>query len=140
MALMYLLDTNTISEVEKVPPNPYVVAQLNQHHRQIGLAAISWHEILYGYHRLPESKRKQRIQNFITRTISSRIPILAYDAAAAKWFAIERARLTGIGRTPSYSDGQIAAIADTNNLTLVTRNVADFSDFNGLTIENWFEG
>lgn len=140
MALIYLLDTNTISEMEKVPPNPNVVAQLNQHYRQIGLAAISWHEILYGYHRLPESRRKQRVQNFIDRTVTSRVPILAYDAAAAKWFAIERARLTKIDRTPSYPDGQIAAIAATNNLTLVTRNISDFVDFDGLRVENWFDG
>lgn len=35
-------------------------------------------------------------------------------------------------------DGQIAAIAVVNNLTLVTRNTDDFVDFAGLTVENWF--
>jgi tRNA(fMet)-specific endonuclease VapC len=33
----------------------------------------------------------------------------------------------------------IASIAATNGLTLVTRNVADFSAFQGLRLENWFE-
>jgi tRNA(fMet)-specific endonuclease VapC len=37
---------------------------------------------------------------------------------------------------PSYPDGQIAAIAKVNNLSLVTRNVSDYPDFDGLTIEN----
>jgi len=34
---------------------------------------------------------------------------------------------------------QIAAIASTNQLILVTRNTQDFINFGDLTIENWFE-
>ena len=51
------------------------------------------------------------------------------DGEAALWHAEERARLTAQGRTPSYVDGQIAAIAKTNDLTLVTRNTSDFVRF-----------
>jgi tRNA(fMet)-specific endonuclease VapC len=35
-------------------------------------------------------------------------------------------------------DGQIAAIAATNDVTLVTRNAGDFDDFTNLRVENWF--
>jgi len=138
MALVYLVDTNTISEMERMQPQPEVVAQLSAHRDQLALASVSWHELLYGYHRLPDSKRKQRVGYFIKHTLTSHITILPYDAAAAEWFARERARLTRIGRTPSYADGQIAAIAAVRNLTLVSRNTADFSDFSGLRLENWF--
>jgi predicted nucleic acid-binding protein len=34
-------------------------------------------------------------------------------------------------------DGQIAAIASTNGLTLATINVADFANFTDLTIQDW---
>jgi tRNA(fMet)-specific endonuclease VapC len=47
--------------------------------------------------------------------------------------------LTSQGRTPSYVDSQIAAIARVHNLILVTRNTDDFADFVDLTVENWFE-
>ncbi len=50
---------------------------------------------------------------------------------------MERARLAAHGRTLPFVDGQIAAIAQTNNLVLVTANAADFRDFAGLTIEDW---
>ncbi|MGK7882028.1 MAG: hypothetical protein AB4060_18295 [Crocosphaera sp.] len=44
-----------------------------------------------------------------------------------------------MGKTPAFVDGQIAAIAYTNQLILVTNNVSDFQDFQGLQIENWFQ-
>ena len=68
----------------------------------------------------------------------TKIPLLPYDANAAKWHAEERARLVTIGKTPSFADGQIAAIAKVNNLILVTNNVSDYADFLELKLENWF--
>ena len=70
---------------------------------------------------------------------AEKIPFPPYEKTAAEWFAQERARLTQIGHPPSYPDGQIAAVAVTNNLILVTRNMADFAHFAGLRLENWFE-
>ena len=60
-------------------------------------------------------------------------------AEAAHWHATEWSRLVGLGQTPAFADGQIAAVAAVNSLVLVTRNVADFAAFQGLVIENWFE-
>lgn len=65
------------------------------------------------------------------------IEVLPYDAESALWHAAERARLTRLGRTPPYPDGQIAAIAAVNGLILVTANVRDFADFDGLIVEDW---
>jgi tRNA(fMet)-specific endonuclease VapC len=138
MALIYLVDTNTISETEQMQPNPTVIGRLEEQQGQIARASVTWHELLYGYHRLPESRRKQRVGYFIQHTLRLNIPILSYDMKAAEWFAEERARLSQIGRPPSYPDGQIAAIAATNELILVTRNVTDFTDFIDLQVENWF--
>lgn len=55
----------------------------------------------------------------------------------ADWHAVERARLAAVGRTPSFVDGQIAAISRVRDLTLVTANALDFSDFEGLRVRNW---
>ncbi len=65
--------------------------------------------------------------------------ILPYDERAAEWHAKERARLSLKGRTPSFVDGQIAAIAKVNGLVLVTRNTTDFKSFSKLVIENWHQ-
>jgi tRNA(fMet)-specific endonuclease VapC len=50
----------------------------------------------------------------------------------------ERARLLKRGMTPPYRDAQIAAVAATQDLTLVTRNTEDYKTFRGLRMENWF--
>lgn len=69
--------------------------------------------------------------------VAATLPILPYDARAAALHAQERARLGALGRTPPFADGQIAAIAQTNQLILVTFNTAEFADFAGLALEDW---
>lgn len=64
-------------------------------------------------------------------------PVLEYDREAADWHALERARLSASGRTPPFTDGQIAAIAHVNDLILVTGNSRDFEGFQGLRLEDW---
>ena len=59
------------------------------------------------------------------------LPILPYDAAAAKWHGTERVRLSRMGLMPAFADGQIAAIAMVNGLIWVTNNVRDFQGFEG---------
>lgn len=101
-------------------------------------ATIVWHELWFGADRLPKSARKSVIESYLTEVLAGSIEFLPYDEAAARWHAAERARLAGLGRMPAFADGQIAAIAVTRGLVLVTRNVEHFQDFDGLEVENWF--
>lgn len=47
------------------------------------------------------------------------------------------AELRETGHLITDADILVAAIAITNQLTLVTNNIAHFSRINGLNIENW---
>jgi tRNA(fMet)-specific endonuclease VapC len=58
---------------------------------------------------------------------------------AATWHEYERARLETPGRPAPFADGQIAAIAHANGLTLITRNVKDFARFKELDVTDWSE-
>jgi tRNA(fMet)-specific endonuclease VapC len=69
--------------------------------------------------------------------ISTALPILPYDAAAAEWQGKQRARLSKLGLTPAFVDGQIAAVAAVHDLILVTDNVRDFEHYSGLRVERW---
>lgn len=137
MSLRYLLDTNVVSEPLRPLPNPQVLTRLQLHESHLCIAAIVWHELLFGCYRLPSSARRTAIEHYLFQVIAPTLPILVYDEKAAAWHAAERARLAGIGRTPSFADGQIAAVAQTNQLVLVTFNTDDFVVFADLTIEDW---
>lgn len=133
----YLLDTNVLSEITKHIPNPNVVQKMKDHRHEIVTAAPVWHELQFGCMRLPVSKRRSMIQDFLLNLLKSDFQILPYDVAASDWHAEQRALLTNAGRPPAFIDGQIAAITRVNNLILVTRNTSDFVVFPELDIENW---
>ena len=136
--IRFLLDTNIISEPVRLQPNPGVINKLKEHEFEIAMASVTWHELLFGYYRLPVSKKRSKIEKYLKDTIQPKISILYYDDLAAEWFAEERSRLVALGKTPGYPDGQIAAISKINNLILVTNNISDFIDFQEIQLENWF--
>ena len=69
--------------------------------------------------------------------VQASFPILPYDEAAATWHGYERARLEALGKPAPFADGQIAAIAHTNGLALITVNVRDFARFKELRVTDW---
>lgn len=93
--------------------------------------------MLYGCFRLPLSKKRQDIEDYINNVILAQLPLFDYNLKAAQYHAQERARLSKLGKSPAFIDGQIASIAVTNDLILVTNNVPDCQDFDRLIIENW---
>jgi tRNA(fMet)-specific endonuclease VapC len=137
--MRYLLDTNIISEPFKLDPNAQVVAKLQEYGGDLAIASVTWHELKYGYYRMPTSRRKQQLETYLNLTVRPNLPIINYDEQAAEWLAKERARLMSLGKTPSLPDGQIVAIARVNGLILVTRNISDYKEFIDLYIENWFD-
>lgn len=135
--MRYLLDTNVLSELCRKQPSPNVLAAMERHSAECAIASVTWHELNYGCDRLEPSQRQTQLRAYI-ESVGTTLPILPYDAAAAKWHGMERARLSRMGLTPAFADGQIAAITMVNGLILVTNNVRDFQGFEGLTVENWF--
>jgi tRNA(fMet)-specific endonuclease VapC len=135
--MRFLLDTNVLSEAVKTTPSRDVMAKLEAHQAEIATAAPVWHELHFGCLRMPPSRKRDLIQSYLEEIVRRSIPILPYDEQAAEWHARERSRLSATGNCPSFVDGQIAAIASINGLTLVTRNTADFSPFADLRIVDW---
>ncbi|MGD7037463.1 MULTISPECIES: type II toxin-antitoxin system VapC family toxin [Methylotuvimicrobium] len=134
-----MLDSNILSEPARLKPDDNVLQQLADHDGEYATAAIVWHELVYGCELLAASKRKKQLQSYLAMLSANGLMVLPYDQAAADWYAKERARLQRQGLTCAYADGEIAAIAVSQNLTLVTRNTKDFDNFQNLALENWFE-
>lgn len=136
MGLKYLLDANVLSHPALRSPRPAVLEKLQQHRDEIATSATVLHELYFGYHRLPASKKKAAIAAYLQQIVAA-VPILPYDERAAQWHAEERARL--YQKTPPFIDGQIAAVAAVNELILVTNNLADFKSFRGVKLEDWLK-
>lgn len=132
----YLLDSNVVSEPTKSRPDPAVLRRLAEHEGDCAISAITWHELWFGIGRMPSGRRRNALTAYV-RLIPSEFPVLTYDAGAAEWHAAHRARDERAGTIRPFADSQIAAVAATNDLTLVTRNVEDFDGIDDLAIENW---
>jgi tRNA(fMet)-specific endonuclease VapC len=137
VTLRYLLDTGVVSSPISKVPNPEIVRRLARHEHECAIAAPVWHELTFGWRRLPGGRRKDALETYLRDVVQTSFPILPYDQAAASWHGSERARLETAGRPAPYVDGQIAAVAHANGLVLVTLNAGDFSRFKDLEVEDW---
>ena len=137
MTPRYLLDTSVVSSPASKAPSPEIVKRLESHGHECAIAAPVWNELTYGCQRLPSGKRRDALESYLQDVVLASFPVLPYDEACAHWHGFERARLERLGRPAPYVDGQIAAIARVNELTLVTVNVKDFARFSGLEVESW---
>ena len=125
--MRFALDSSTVSRLGTATPGDPIYRHIGRHQGALVLPAPAWHELLFGYERLPDGRRKDQIWDLLAEARG--LPQLPYDTAAATWHARERARLAQQGRTPPFVDGQIAAVAAVNSLVLVTANLADFGPF-----------
>lgn len=133
-----LLDTNVLSEPLREHPHPVVMEQLQQGGHQGSTASVVIHELAYGVQRLPAGRKQERLAAYLQGLLESGLPVLPYDSKAALWHGHQRARLEAEGRRPAFADGRIAASAVTNDLVLVTRNLSDFTSFQGLQLLDCF--
>ena len=114
------------------------MTQLEHGAHVLHTASVVLHELSYGIHRLPPGRRQDRLNNYLQALLASGLTVLPYDREAALWHGAQRARLEAKGQCPPFADGQIAAIAATQALVLVTRNTADFAAFEDLEVRHWF--
>lgn len=136
MALRYLLDTNVVSELTKPQPNAGVLHWLAREEAGCAISAPTLEELVFGCRRLPQGARQTWLLRWL-EGLPAQLPVLPFDEAAAQWLGAERARLAKAGRPLPRTDGEIAAVAKTNGLTLVTRNTGDFTGFDALAVVNW---
>jgi tRNA(fMet)-specific endonuclease VapC len=137
--MRYLLDTNIVSEPVVARPDSSVLQKIKANAGTLAIASVTWQELLYGLFLLPMGKRRDQIDDYLFRRVRHTLPILGFDERAAQWQAEQRARLRHAGKPPCYPDSQITAVAAVNGLVLVTRNLDDFANFEGLRTESWFK-
>jgi len=136
----YLLDTCVISELVKPSPNPMVLDWLHDiPSERLFLSVITIGEIRKGLTKLPNSKRKDRLTEWLNSLLEDyQDRIYSIDLAVAENWGVMQGKAETSGMPMSSMDSLIAAIAYTHNLILVTRNVIDFKATN-LPVNNPWE-
>jgi len=124
----FLIDTNVISELRKKDrANPKVRSWYSTvGNDELYLSVLVVGEIRQGIERIRsrDSDQAEALENWLLRIRKSFGPrILPITASIAE----EWGRLNRIRSLPAV-DSLLAATANVNGLTLVTRNVADYSD------------
>lgn len=127
---MIVLDTNVISEMMRLAPDPVAKGWLDsQPEETIYTTAVCEAELRFGIAILPDGRRKRGFEDeaaaFFSDDMISRV--LPFDRAAALEYSVMAAGLRAAGRGFATADVQIAAIARAHGFALATRNVRDFA-------------
>lgn len=126
----FLLDTNCISEVVRKKPDPLVLHWLDAADESIlYLSVLTLGEIRKGLAGLPQSRRQTLLESWLELDLKSRFSgrILPIDRFIADRWGLLSAEAKRRGKSLSAIDGLLAATALHHNLTIVSRNVDDFS-------------
>lgn len=137
--MKYLLDTCVISELVKPAPDKKLILWLkNEPSHSLFLSVITIGEIRKGISRLPSSRKKEKLTiwlNMLLEEYTDRV--LPVDLTVAENWGEMQSKAEKAGATMPSIDGLIAAIAYTNNMTLVTGNEDDFANADIPVINPW---
>ncbi len=127
--MKYLLDTCVISELVAKQPSANVLEWIDSVDPDgVYLSVITIGEITKGIEKLPNSRRKQELSDWLENELLIRFQenLIELDVSILTQWGKLNARLETKGETMPAIDSLIAASALDRELILVTRNVSDF--------------
>lgn len=130
---MYLLDTNVVIVFMKGQHQALNQKMMTIPREHKYLCTIVASELLYG------AAKSQQAEASLARAnmLLDYLPVLPFDLDAARHFGEIRADLSRKGTPIGPYDMQIAAIARSRQLILVTHNLREFSRVPDLQLEDW---
>jgi predicted nucleic acid-binding protein len=106
---------------------------------KLHLSVISIGEIRKGIYLLPQSRRREKLEQwfeeFVLPLVAARI-LPVTEAIADRWARLSAERQIE-GAPLALADGLLAATALEHDLTVVTRNVRDFTGLGVAIINPW---
>ncbi len=125
----YLLDTNCISEMVRLKPDPQVMRWMEaMDEGLVYLSVLTLGEIRKGLAGLAQGRRRAQLETWLEVELPTRFRerVLPIDAAVADRWGLLSAQAKNRGAPLPIIDGLLAATALHYNLTVVSRNTNDF--------------
>ncbi len=140
--IVWILDTNVVSEMMRPHPEPRVGRFLNRIAGQgIGLASITVWEILNGIGRIDPGGRREDLVRRFEGVLDSLFQDRVFDWTAADARAcaqtMEFNRRRGEPLDGHLPDAMLVGTAIRHDLSIVTRNQRDFRNTGVITVNPW---
>ncbi|MDH4065913.1 MAG: type II toxin-antitoxin system VapC family toxin [Acidobacteriota bacterium] len=123
--MKYLVDANILSEPTRPAPDVRVITWLRTHESDIVVDPIVLGELRFGILLLPRGKKRAALERWFDAGVA-RLHCLPWEAETGLRWAELLARLRASGKAMPVKDSLIAATALHHDLTVATRNRADF--------------
>ena len=137
----FLLDTNVLSEFNRRGEPDRLVKQWLEAADTDSLYAsvLTLGEIRFGVELLPPCKRRTLLEQWLDQELPEWFEgrILPVDQAITDRWGVLRAQAQMKGRPLSVIDALLAATALQHDLTIVSRNVSDFSVVGLVVVNPW---
>jgi len=137
---MFLIDTNVVSNMMLARPAAEVARWISAQPAELMFTAtVCQAEILAGIAILPESRRRRDLEDAAAAMFAEDFAdrVLTFDADAAVAYAAIFAARRRMGRPAAIIDLMIAAIAQSQGASVVTRNVSDFEGCGIAVVNPW---
>jgi predicted nucleic acid-binding protein len=132
----FLIDSNVLSETLKPEPDPIVIDWLRMHESKLAVDPMVIGEIRFGILRLAQGKKRRSMELWFDAVVA-RIQCVGWGAEFGHRWAELVVTLRAKGKAMPLQDSFIATTALFHNLTVVTRNPADFANC-GVRVVNPF--
>jgi predicted nucleic acid-binding protein len=135
-----LLDTNVLSEVTRLAPDPRVLQWLDRLDEDRSfISVVSIAEIRRGIALMDQGRKRDALGDWLARDLPHRFEqrVLHVDEPVALAWGDLMGLAKRRGRGLSSMDGLIAATAISRELTLATRNAKDFEGLGVEHIDPW---
>ena len=126
--MSYLVDTNVFSEPAKPKPDAKVIAWLRVNESRLYVSTVTIGEMRRGIERLPSGRRKTQLRAWLVALCDCmKGRVLSFNTSTAHVWGQLKAKWDVAGIVVPSLDSLIAATAQRHQLTIVTRNTADFA-------------
>ncbi|MFV9691450.1 MAG: type II toxin-antitoxin system VapC family toxin [Desulfobacteria bacterium] len=138
--MKFLLDTCVISEIIRQKPSRKVIKWIKKEDESnLFISVLTLGELHKGIEKLPESKRKEELHNWVENDLKERFgnKIIDIDIQIAMMWGKIQGMTERIGRPMPAIDSLIAATGITYYLTVVTRNTSDMKESRVALLNPW---